>query len=454
MSVWNGHYACTSPGCHRKPDNSDAVTPLPGRMESDRLSRHTTSQQRRKSLSSASSSAFIRGIPVNNELGFEASQAVDRAIFDHRIRNMQLRKEMRVPLKRRILEIGHHRMCKLALPEQTTLIFTGSWTEPLTLRRLWQLWRELRTQKHDVIVVYVEQWAPWHWKSLRRLVSLHPLRTFLKLFLIQSLRFIKPRVPLAVIDLTEWGFIHHYNEFLLDRCTIWFKRELPVDRWRVFRRSSPGGYPATRFRNSPRNRRRIEKLRPLSLGCNDDHSGDASFPEKNADLFVAVSAASSTVRTEGLREIAALRARGVIVDMPEHRLEPSEFFERMSKAWLTWSPHGFGWDCFRHYEAPLAFSVPVISAPTIVRQFPLIDGEHCFYYFSDEQEGLSRAILRALERRGRLRLMAEAARALVKAHHVWPGRIEELLRMTLGRELAPGGLLLDKMPLYATGAGT
>ncbi|HZC57532.1 MAG TPA: glycosyltransferase [Xanthobacteraceae bacterium] len=103
-----------------------------------------------------------------------------------------------------------------------------------------------------------------------------------------------------------------------------------------------------------------------------------------------------------------------------------------------------GWDCYRHYEAPLAFSVPVISAPTIVRQFPLIHGEHCFYYFCDEPGSLANAVMRALDDRQRLRNMAEAARELVIARHLWPRRIQGLLRMTLKRKAAPGGLMLDK----------
>lgn len=352
----------------------------------------------------------------------------------------------------RILEIGHHRMCKQLRPQQTTLIWTSTARDlpkdiapPLTLRGVLSLWRALRAREHDVIVVYVEQWAPWHWKSFRHVFSLHPLRTLWKLFVVQTLRFVKPRAPLAVIDLTEWGIVDRFNEFLLDRCTIWFKRELPVDRWRVFRRSSPGGYPATRFRRNPRNRRRLEKLHPLSLGCDDTQERVQAFAEKSADLFVAVTAAtSSTIRVEGLQQLAALRKLGVKIDMPESRITPREFFEHMSKAWLTWSPHGFGYDCYRHYEAPLAFSVPVISAPTIVRQFPLLDGKHCFYYFPDEPDGLAAAVMRALEDKSRLRAIAEAGHALVLERHIWPGRIDQLLRMTLGYEEAPGGLLLDK----------
>ena len=37
---------------------------------------------------------------ISNEVGFEVSEAVDRAVFDHRIRNLQRRKEMRAPFRR------------------------------------------------------------------------------------------------------------------------------------------------------------------------------------------------------------------------------------------------------------------------------------------------------------------------------------------------------------------
>lgn len=350
-----------------------------------------------------------------------------------------------------ILEIGHQHFCKSQLPEQTNLIWTGVKPDRpavdgpvLTLSTFPRLWWSVGRGDHNVIVVYVEQWAPWHWKSLLRIVSRHPIKIALKLAFIQAMRLMKPRCPLVVIDLTEWGFIHRYNEFLLDICVYWFKREIPIDRWRVFRRSAGGGFPGTRFRRNPRNRRRIEKLRPLSLGCSAIDVGESPFPVKSADVFVAGTIwNSATVRVEGYRQLAALRERGIKIDFAENRLDHREFMARMSKAWLTWSPAGFGWDCFRHYEAPLAHSVPVMSAPTIVRQFPLLDGIHCFYYFQDEPEALGKTLAHALEDKERLARMAQAARSLVIRHHLWPHRIEALLAMAMGREVAPGGLSLE-----------
>ena len=350
----------------------------------------------------------------------------------------------------RVLEIGHFHYAKWRRPDQTTLVWCGMTAPPaehqtvslFTLPAI--LWR-LAAGGDDLVIVYVEQWAPWHWKHLRRLVSLRPDRVLAKLALVQLLRFVRVRAPLIVIDLTEWGFIHRYNEFLLDKARYWFKRELPLDRWRVFRRSSGGGLPANRFRRSRANRRRLETLRPLSIGCTP--SKDLVTPahrRKTTDIFVAVNAVgSATLRDEGLRALAALSDDGVIVDRPASRLDLAAYYERMASAWLTWSPYGFGADCFRHYEAPLAWSVPLIPRLPFVRQYPLIEGVHCVYYDPDDPDGLAAAARRALADKDRLQRMAAAARELVIAHHVWPDRIDALVRMGLGREEPPGGFAFE-----------
>jgi glycosyltransferase involved in cell wall biosynthesis len=116
----------------------------------------------------------------------------------------------------------------------------------------------------------------------------------------------------------------------------------------------------------------------------------------------------------------------------------------MSAAWLTWSPEGLGWQCFRHYQAPLAFSVPLINEPTIARYRPLIDGVHAFYYQPDDPDSLGRVIRAALADQAQLRTIASAARAHVLANHIQPRPLADaLVRMGLGLEEAPGGVDLE-----------
>ena len=71
---------------------------------------------------------------------------------------------------------------------------------------------------------------------------------------------------MIVIDYSDSSAIQPHNQFLLDRARYYFKSQLPIDRWLVFHRSGHPSLPATSFRRSKRNRIRLQKIRPLSLG--------------------------------------------------------------------------------------------------------------------------------------------------------------------------------------------
>jgi hypothetical protein len=98
--------------------------------------------------------------------------------------------------------------------------------------------------------------------------------------------------------------------------------------------------------------------------------------------------------------------------VPAGRLEYQEYLQRLAQAWLVWSPEGYGWDCYRHYEAAFAGSVPVINTPDPHRVRPYEDGTECFYY-QPENDGLQQVIVEALNDKMRLRAMAERARIRV-----------------------------------------
>src|SRR5204862_675309 len=133
---------------------------------------------------------------------------------------------------------------------------------------------------------------------------------------------------------------------------------------------------------------------------------DKIFAAKATDVFFAGNVQSnSTLRRDGVAQLRRLTDLGIRVDMPSTQLAKAEYQHRMSRAWLTWSPSGRGWDCYRHYEAPQCLSVPVINYPTILRSHPLEDGTHAFYY-PPEPGGLTRVIEQALLDKDRLRRMA------------------------------------------------
>jgi hypothetical protein len=363
------------------------------------------------------------------------------------------------PQTARILEIGDGSIMKAAFPNRTRLLWTynrlaepESTYESFSLTAAWQIWRELRAGQIDLIVVWSSPYAPWNYRRLRAVFTrpFRPWKSLVRIFGVQALRFPCDYPPILAIDSGDSRTIERHNHFLLDKAKFFFKRELPVDRWQVFHHTAHPAMPGARFRSNPRNRQRVEKLRPISLGANPlaPAPDQLPFPEKTTDLFVALTTdGGSTVRSQGIEQIHALAARGIVLDVAEGPLSFVEYTERMTRAWLTWSPEGLGWDCFRHYEAPLVHTVPVINSPTIVRYEPMLDGIHAVYYEPDDPTSLGDRIVAALADKGRLRQIAEDARSHVLKFHARPQPLaDRLLRIGLGLEEPPSGTTLRPVP--------
>ncbi|MGH6767766.1 MAG: glycosyltransferase family protein [Xanthobacteraceae bacterium] len=333
----------------------------------------------------------------------------------------------------KILDIGEAPLMREAYPatteywstEPVTSVPMGPQDRTVDAATLPRLMRRLADPSLDLIVVQPTNHAPWSlsWlvRSLFRRSTLRGTMPFFRAFGQELLRG-RFGAPLAVWDWEEQPFVFRHNTFLLDRATLYFKRELPPDHWRVFMGSQHYRVPTARFRMIEQNRARVAKLRPISLGV---PRGRLDLPtarplpasEKTADVFFTGRVEdSTTVRQRGLEEMKALRAKGIRVDVPENNLALTDYLDRCARAWLVWSPEGYGYECFRTYEAAICGSVPVVNRQTVERHRPLRDGEHCFYY-DVEPGGLTRTIETALADRDRLMAMSAAAREFVLANH-------------------------------------
>jgi hypothetical protein len=354
---------------------------------------------------------------------------------------------MMPPADMRILEIGGYSHCKTEYPERTTLLWTG-W-RPLpraqlqadntdcTPVRFIGAMRDLRAGRYDVVIAYMPQWPASHPRTWLRSIAHQPLHPFVaasRLFGVSWLRHVDIPVPLAVLDLSDAFQMGRHNYFLLDKADVVFKRELPVDRWRILSGSVHRHIPSRRIRRSGHWQRRLEKVRPLVLPGPAIAIGEFSagrFPEKTVDVFFSGNAnENSWVRRTGIEELLALQARGISVDVAIEPLPPSEFYRRMSRAWLAWSPEGFGWECSRTVEAAQCLAVPVLNYPTIERHRPLRPDEHAVFY-NVEPGGLTRAIEDALADTDKLRRMAIAARDHVRAHHIQRSVVDHVIASAL-----------------------
>lgn len=348
----------------------------------------------------------------------------------------------------RILEIGPIPYMHTAFPSTTD--FYSTWPKEtindpargrhiVSAASLPTLVRRLADSFYDLIAVQPGQYAPWSARGLGRAF----LRRSIWSGSTPFFRFLGPQLlrgrtsaPVMALDLEDPAVIDGSNGFLLDKADLYFKRELPADHWMVFGGTLHWRVPTHRFRSDARQRRRLAKLRPIALGV--------PFPllerplpvpltaaEKRTDVFFAgLARGSSSLRERGLAELLALRAEGWVIDAPEQRLPPEEFMDRCARAWIVWSPPGYGWQCFRTSEAALCGSVPLMSRPPIEQYRPLVEGKHALYY-DVEPGGLTRAVRVALADRVRLMRMAAAAREHVLAWYMPQAMARHMAEATL-----------------------
>jgi hypothetical protein len=217
----------------------------------------------------------------------------------------------------------------------------------------------------------------------------------------------------AIVDIRDERKLCETTIRLLPRHTLYFKRELDLDLI---------ADPQT-----------LDRVRPLSLFVPNE--GRLPPPRrKDIDIFFA-GELCNRIRTDAVEAARGLSARGLRVTIPCTPLPYPEFLAALARSWLVLSPEGHGWDCYRHYEACLAGSVPVINRPRYRRRLYLEDGVHCFYY-DPERGSLADQLLALLMDKGRLVRMAEAGRQHVLANHTRSAVARYMLKEILGGSAA------------------
>jgi hypothetical protein len=342
----------------------------------------------------------------------------------------------------RILEVGDRSLFAETLPHNTLLLWTGLHKIPTTPGRrnfgpaeVLTLMRALRRGEFDLVVCYPPPDSPLGLRTLFRLLGRRGPALLAALFRGCATEFLRlpTNTPLAVLDTEDCALVERHNFGLLYRCQTYFKRELPPDPWKAFVKTAHPHVPTARVRRSRALQEGVAKMRPLSLGISEARLRMIGEPkaEKSSDVFFAGAIGNSHIRETGVRQLELLQNLGYKIDLAGTDLGQREYFERCSRAWLTWSPEGYGWDCFRHYEAAACGSVPVISRATIHCHAPLRHGEHCFYY-DVEGDSLQSVIRDALADRPGLNAMACAAREHVIRHHTHAKLCEYILETVLG----------------------
>ena len=217
----------------------------------------------------------------------------------------------------------------------------------------------------------------------------------------------------------EDAFIIDNSRFpILRNSVCYFKRELPQNPCNTFLYTTSKTQCNGNVMHLKFFRDVVAKLRPISIGMDAKTSQNLSkynVPKKT-DVFFSGDCTNRINRQRGLLQLEALKMEGYAIDIAYARLPREEYLRRCAQAYMVWSPEGFGWDCFRHYEVPLVGSVPLMQTPTIYRYEPLKDGVHGIYY-DVEDDDLTVQVRQALQNRARLVAMGMTARKHVLEQH-------------------------------------
>lgn len=229
---------------------------------------------------------------------------------------------------------------------------------------------------------------------------------------------VKTATPFVGLDMEDVPIVDNSRFPVLGRSVCYFKRELPQNPCNAFLYTTSKTQCNGNVLNQPFFRASLGKLRPISIGVDDETGRRLAKYEapKKTDVFFAGDCTNRINRQRGLQQLEALQREGYAIDIVRERLPREEFLRRCAQAHLVWSPEGYGWDCFRHYEVALVGSVPLMQVPTIFRHAPLLDEVHGIYYGVEENH-LAARVRQVLQNRGRLVEMGRAARQHVLAHH-------------------------------------
>lgn len=319
----------------------------------------------------------------------------------------------------RVLEISRPGLFKALLPEGTVWVRWGTpltaqeqyQPQPLTLRRLLDILWSLRAKTFDLIVLPSVHPDHSYDQPRFKVGAKHALEGIASSPAAALLHRLIGSTAYVIMDIRDETCICETSIRLFPHHLWYFKRELDFSQTT-----------------------RLSKVRPLPLFLPDEHQVAAPV-EKSIDLLFAGTVCNE-IRAKALEAARRLADRGFRVLLPTTPLPYAEFMAAMARSWLVLSPEGYGWDCYRHYEACLAFSVPVINLPSYRRKLYLEQDMHCLYY-DPHRDDLVAFLVDALGRKDRLERMARAGHLHVLAQHTRSALARYILRECTGGESQP-----------------
>ena len=212
------------------------------------------------------------------------------------------------------------------------------------------------------------------------------------------------KTPLAAIDARDSHYVYSWDWTLLKACRCYFKRDLMFWPMRAT-------LPLQDHVRDVRGRSYNEKLRPMSLGIQEERFAPSSRPMKDRDIDIFMSGGDNPLRAR-IREKCEKLAGRYKVFVNTGLLPFDEYKEMLQRSKLAVCTESWGGETWRQYEVAAAGTIPLMSWPYTQVHEPLEPDLHAFY-FSYMGDHFERTVERALAAPQELQAVSDRARAFV-----------------------------------------
>ena len=178
-----------------------------------------------------------------------------------------------------------------------------------------------------------------------------------------SLAELKQYLPVVAVDISDAACLQLQNRSIFEESSLYFKRELPYDRFFLYYPDRPAPWSVKRQELLPK----FEKVYGIPLGIEDDKYTQLKALRESTqdiDLFLA-GAITNTLRKTALMRLQELASTSSWNIALRDSVSFQEYCELIARSKITLSIGGSRWECFRHYEAVALGSLPLINRPTI-----------------------------------------------------------------------------------------
>ncbi|GAK57911.1 hypothetical protein U27_04883 [Candidatus Vecturithrix granuli] len=178
-----------------------------------------------------------------------------------------------------------------------------------------------------------------------------------------SLAELRQYLPVVAIDISDAACLMPQNRRIFEESTLYFKRELPYDRFFLYYPDRPAPWSDRRKELLPK----FEKIYGIPLGIEDGKYAQLKTQRKqpqDIDVFFAGEITNTLRKTAAihLQELASNTSWNIVI---KQSVPFREYCELIARSKITISIAGSRWECFRHYEAVALGSIPFMNKPTI-----------------------------------------------------------------------------------------